>query len=133
MPTQQLARKVSRSRRVLGRVWLLITPKTLVVASLAVASTALCKAQGWEADFPLTLISTAVIFPIVFSIGGAYKRRESALDDYGTFKAHGQAIFFATRDWVPEPDEAQIERCRAHLRELMESVRAIAGVVGFSS
>jgi hypothetical protein len=48
------------------------------VAATAVASTYLCGRFGLLAEFPLTLIATAVVFPIVFSIGGAYKRREAA-------------------------------------------------------
>ena len=35
------------------------------------------------ANFPLTPLATAIVFPIVFSINSAYKRREAALDDYG--------------------------------------------------
>jgi hypothetical protein len=35
-----------------------------------------------------------VVFPIVFSIGGAYKRRENALDEYGCLKAHCRAEGF---------------------------------------
>ena len=48
---------------------LIIDLKTIVVASLAVASTYLCRRFEITADFPMTLIATAVVFPIVFSIG----------------------------------------------------------------
>ncbi len=72
-----------------------INAKSLTVAALAVVSTYLCRRFDLLAEFPLTIITTAVIFPIVFSIGGAYKRRESTLKEYGSIKAHGRAIFFA--------------------------------------
>ena len=34
------------------------------------------------AEFPLTLIGIAVVFPFVFSISGAYKRRAAAVDEF---------------------------------------------------
>ena len=80
------------------QILILINLKTIVVTSLAVASTYLCRRFDITADFPMTLIATAVVFPIVFSIGGAYKRRENALTKYSSIKAHGRAIYFATRD-----------------------------------
>ena len=72
--------------------------KSLVIAFLAVSSTYICEQLGLTADFPLALITIAVVFPIVFSIGGAYKRLETALDQYGHMKAHGKTICFAARD-----------------------------------
>ena len=74
------------------RVRFVVNVKSVSLSALAVVSTYLCLRYGLAADFPLTLITTAVIFPIVFSIGGAYKRRESALREYGSIKAHGRAI-----------------------------------------
>ncbi len=94
---------------------LIIGVHTLVITLLAVASTWLCLRYEIIADFPLTLIGTAIIFPIVFSISGAYKRRESALREYGNIKAHGRAIFFATRDWLPESDS----EVRGEIKDLL--------------
>lgn len=90
--------------RHLKRVTAIISLKSLLIAGLAIASMVVCQKLGLEAGFPLTLIATAVIFPIVFSINGAYKRREAALQDYGEIKAHGRAIYFAVRDWLAERD-----------------------------
>ena len=83
----------------LKQLRIIITRKTIIVTALAVLSTYLCRRFGLIADFPMTLVATAVVFPIVFSIGGAYKRRENALARYGSLKAHGRAIYLATRDW----------------------------------
>lgn len=99
--------------------------KTVVVTALAVLSTSLCERFGFTADLPLTLVTIAVVFPIVFSIGGAYKRRESALDDYGTIKAHGRAIYFAARDWLEEPEEEVLVRARERLGGLMQACRKV--------
>ena len=89
------------------QVLVIFNSKTFIITVLAVVSTYVCINLGITADFPMTLIATAVVFPIVFSINGAYKRRESALDQYSSIKAHGRGIYFASRDWL--------ENTEAHL------------------
>ena len=54
--------------RQLKRVTAIINLKSLFVAGLAVLSMLACQELGLEANFPLTLVATAVVFPIVFSI-----------------------------------------------------------------
>ena len=103
----------------------IINLKTIIVTVLAVVSTYLCRRFELFADFPMTLIATAVVFPIVFSIGGAYKRRENALTKYSSMKAHGRAIFFATRDWI-EPTDAEIQaKAKKLLGDLFISCRQL--------
>ncbi|GAB1263788.1 hypothetical protein NBRC116493_30590 [Aurantivibrio infirmus] len=106
-------------------VFLIINLKTLFVTALAVASTHLCIRYSLTAEFPLTLIATAIIFPIVFSINGAYKRREVALSKYSAIKSHGRAIFFATRDWLENPSSQVKEKSRNLLAELMSACREL--------
>ena len=91
----------------LKQVLIIINLKTIIITLLAVASTYLCRRYDIVADFPLTLVATAVVFPIVFSIGGAYKRRENALAKYSSIKANGRAIYFAARDWLENTDDAK--------------------------
>ncbi len=109
----------------LRSIFLILNFKTLVIAILAVASTYLCKQFNLVADFPLTLIATAVVFPIVFSISGAYKRRENALDEYGSIKAHGRAIYFATRDWLEDANPETLEKAKGLLQDLLKSCRTL--------
>lgn len=106
-------------------IFLIINLKSLFIVTLSVASTHWCRRWGLTADFPLALVTMAVVFPIVFSIGGAYKRREAALDDYGALKAHGRAVYFAARDWLAERDDETVEACRRALWEVMDSVRQL--------
>lgn len=106
-------------------VALIINAKAIIVAGMAVASTYVCLEFGITGDFPLTLLATAIVFPIVFSINSAYKRREVVLDDYGSLKSHGRAIYFATRDWLEDSDAAKQEKCRALLGDLMTSTREL--------
>lgn len=109
----------------MSRIFLLINLKTLIISILAVASTYLCIRFNIKADFPLTLVATAVIFPIVFSINGAYERRESALAKYSELKAHGKAIYLVTRDWLEDPSEEILDRSKELLREVLESCRSL--------
>jgi len=83
------------------RFFLIVTLQTLIISILAILSTYLCIKYKFEADFPLTLIATSIVFPIVFSIGGAYKRREADLKEYAAIKGYLRAIYFVSRDWIP--------------------------------
>ena len=103
----------------------IINLKTLIISILAVLSTYVCIRFQITADYPLTLIATAIVFPIVFSINGAYKRRESALRDYGSIKAHSKAIFFATRDWLDKPPERALSNVRTLLASLLVSCKTL--------
>ena len=114
---------VGRLRYWTNAVWSIINLQTIVTAVAACLSTWLCSQLEWYAEFPLTLVSTAVIFPIVFSIGGAYKRRESALDDYGDIKAHSRALYFASRDWFDDTDLDLQNEMRQRLFAVLDACR----------
>ena len=97
--------------------------KSLIISALAVVSTWLCLRLGIKADFTLTLIATAIVFPLVFSIGTAYQRREKALEEYGALKANGRALYLASRDWLPTDDSQRDEELKSALRELLTAMR----------
>ncbi len=98
--------------RNLTSIFLIINFKSLIIAAAAIVSTWYCLRYNVKADFPLTIISTAVIFPIVFSIGHAYKRRENALKEYGALKAMGRALYYAARDWNPDGENTDKNKAR---------------------
>lgn len=111
--------------RRLKTIALILNIQSMIVAGLAVISTYFCIRYDITANFPLTLLATAIVFPIVFSINSAYKRREVVLDDYGSLKSHGRAIFFASRDWLADADPETSEKCRRLLGNLLSSTRAM--------
>ena len=80
----------------------IINHRTLIVIAMAVSATAFCRKQGITTELPTTLIGIAVVFPIVFSINSAYRRREEALKYLASIKGHVIALAFAARDWTPE-------------------------------
>lgn len=111
--------------KLLKQILIIINLKTLVVTLLAVVSTFLCRHYEVYAEFPMTLIATAVVFPIVFSIGGAYKRRENALAKYSAIKAHGRGIFFAARDWLEQSDDDVQDKAKRLLGDLLIACRRL--------
>jgi hypothetical protein len=89
-------------KKVLKSFLLIINYKTLIITTLSVISTYVCFRLGLTAKFPDMLVGVAIVFPVVFSIGSAYNRRESALQRFSDFKGHAIAIFYATRDWTTD-------------------------------
>ena len=89
----------------LTRLFSILSFNTLIALILAVGSMAISVHLGWMMDFPLTIIGIAVVFPIVFSISGAYGRREAALVQYGIMKSNGRSIILASRDWLRNTDD----------------------------
>lgn len=95
--------------------------QTFVVTGLALGSTWFCLREDLEADLPSTLIAVAVVFPIVFSINAAYKRREDALGHLASAKGHAIAIAWAHHDWTGG-DAALARRGRDSVERLFEAI-----------
>lgn len=99
----------------------------MIVSVLAVLSTIICHRYGWTADFPMTLVGVAIVFPIVFSIDSAYKRREAALQYYADLKGHGLGLYLAAKDWMnDDPDfhprvKDSIQRTFFSIRDFLTS------------
>ncbi len=90
---------------------------------LSLGATYLCLDFKWTADLPQTLIGIAVVFPIVFSIGVAYQRRENALKDYSNLKAHSRSIYLSVRDWFEDDNPKQLEDTKKIILELLSGCR----------
>jgi hypothetical protein len=110
-------------KKVLKSFLLIINYKTLIITALSVISTYVCYRFGLTAKFPDMLVGVAIVFPVVFSIGSAYNRRESALQRFSDFKGHSIALFYATRDWTTEKDHDLPERVRFLVNEMILIMR----------
>ncbi|MEX2233707.1 MAG: hypothetical protein WD824_16195 [Cyclobacteriaceae bacterium] len=108
-------------KNVLKSFLLIINYKTLIITTLSVISTYVCYRLGLTAKFPDMLVGVAIVFPVVFSIGSAYNRRESALQRFSDFKGHAIAIFYATRDWTTDKNH----HLPAEVRHLVTEMIAI--------
>jgi hypothetical protein len=112
-------------KRVLKSFFLIINYKTLIITALSVISTYLCYHYKLTANFPDMLVGVAIVFPVVFSIGSAYNRRETALQRLADFKGHAIAVFYATRDWTTNKDNDLPDRVRAIVHDLVLLMRTM--------
>src|SRR3954468_18535702 len=98
---------------------LIINYKTLIITALSVISTYFCYTHNLTAKFPDMLVGVAIVFPVVFSIGSAYNRRETALQRWADFKGHAVAIYFATKDWHGSTTTDLHTKVREHIHEML--------------
>lgn len=112
-------------KKVLKSFLLIINYKTLIITTLSVISTYVCYRLGFTAKFPDMLVGVAIVFPVVFSIGSAYNRRESALQRFSDFKGHAIAIFYATRDWTPDKQHNLPAQVRQIITDMMSIMRCM--------
>jgi hypothetical protein len=112
-------------KRTLRSFSLIINYKTFVITVLSVISTYFCYHFGLTAKFPDMLVGVAIVFPVVFSIGSAYNRRETALQKLTDFKGHAIAIYYSTRDWPTDKANDIPDRTRALIKEMMTLIKFI--------
>ena len=110
--------KAASVRRIFRSVGLIINYKTFIVTVLSVVSTWACFYYDFKADLPMTIVGIAIVFPVVFSIDSAYKRRERALNYLADLKAHSVSLVLAFRDWMPAVDKKYSKPVRKALVRL---------------
>jgi predicted membrane chloride channel (bestrophin family) len=108
-------------KKSLKSIKLIINWNSLLVVVLAIGATYASIIFDVKVNFPLTIIGIAVVFPIVFSIGGAYSRREKALEKYGDIKALGRSMFFSSRDWIKDSGEIA-EKSQQDFKDSMNEI-----------
>jgi hypothetical protein len=110
-------------KKVLRSFLLIINYKTLIITALSVLSTYVCYRLGFTAKFPDMLVGVAIVFPVVFSIGSAYTRRENALQRFSDFKGHAIAIYFGCRDWTTDKNHNLPQQVRQLVTEMITIMR----------
>lgn len=63
--------------RVIRTFFSLVDAQMILVILLCVGATFACLHFGFSANLPSGLIGVTIIFPVVFSINAAYRRREA--------------------------------------------------------
>lgn len=94
----------------------------MVTSAVSLLSTYLCIRYEVKAHFPIYLLSIAIVFPIVFSIDSAYKRREFALQYYADLKAHALTFFLAIRDLVDTDNDEKSKAIKTQLLGIFENI-----------
>jgi hypothetical protein len=110
-------------KRIIRSFSLIINYKTFIITALAVISTYACFKLGLTAKFPDMLVGVAIVFPVVFSIGSAYTRRETALQRFADFKGHSVAIYYAVRDWPTSKEHDLPARTKQIVFDMMKLMR----------
>lgn len=90
----------------------------VIITALALGCTFACLQLNIFAELPLGLLGLAVVFPIVFSINAAYKRREGVLKNYSKFKGMATSIYLAHRDWPHQTANGFATKTHDMLQEL---------------
>jgi predicted membrane chloride channel (bestrophin family) len=88
-----------------------------------VIGTFICLRYKFYADLPSGLIGIAIIFPIVFSINAAYKRREEALKYFSSLKASVIALYYANRDWITIENPKLQEEANLLIQKLFKVIK----------
>lgn len=68
--------------------------RTLRVIALSALLTYLAVYFQFSFDIDLTLLSIAIVFPLVFSIRGSFRRREKALQHFSQFRAALKTLYY---------------------------------------
>jgi hypothetical protein len=82
--------------------------RTALAVAVAAGTTYLTLDHNFQYNFDLTMISIAIVFPLVFTIRSAFRRREKALEFLARFKAGlitVDACFQENRKLAPEKKE----------------------------
>ena len=82
--------------------------RTLISVIISFIATKIAYYYNLVFDLDLTIISVAVVFPLVFTLGSAFQRREKALEHLGRAKGALASIkycFSASKNIVDEEKE----------------------------
>ena len=72
----------------------------------------------------MSILSLGTIFPIVFTIGQSYKRREEALQRIASMRANIMGLYWIHREWDPEGQSGQqAAKLAAAASNLFDSLR----------
>lgn len=72
----------------------IINHRTLIAMAIALVSLFICYRYTLIYNIDLTLISIAIIFPLVFTIRGSFWRRENALEHLSLFRGALKALYY---------------------------------------
>lgn len=71
-----------------------INSRTLIVVLIAMLTVFLCFQFDIYFNLDLTLLSIAIIFPLVFTIRGSFRRREKALEHLSQFRSALKTLYY---------------------------------------
>ena len=95
----------------------IINHRTWIAMIIALVVPFLAFRYGIEFDMELTLISIAIIFPLVFTIRGSFRRREKALEHLSEFRSTLKTLsyFLMSNVKLTEEDKEEAETLMVNL------------------
>lgn len=102
----------------------ILSLQTILIISLSLISTFLCLKFNLVAKIPSGLLGIAIVFPIVFLIDAAYRRREEALSHFAGFKTAAVALFFAHRDWTGNANQDDVKQVQRIISSIFQAVQS---------
>ena len=88
----------------------IINHRTWIALAVAVLTPFICYTYNIHFDLDLTLISIAMIFPLVFTIRGSFRRREKALEHLSEFRGSILTLnYIFDNSTIPEPKKQEIK------------------------
>ncbi|MEL0263153.1 MAG: hypothetical protein VW933_07320 [Flavobacteriaceae bacterium] len=76
----------------------IINRRTLLTLFISILVPFICFQNEIVYNVDLTLISIAIIFPLVFTIRGAFRRREKALEHLSRFRTGINIVYYLIND-----------------------------------
>ncbi|MDC1216972.1 hypothetical protein N8131_02505 [Flavobacteriaceae bacterium] len=89
----------------MSRYLIIINHRTLLTLILSILMPLLAYHFEVIANIDLTLLSIAIIFPLVFTIRGAFRRREKALEHLSRFRASLKTVINILNSSIKVPQE----------------------------
>ncbi|MDN3641772.1 hypothetical protein QWY87_03615 [Lutimonas halocynthiae] len=105
----------------------IINHRTWVALLISILATYVCFTYHVSFDIDLTLISIAIIFPLVFTIRGSFRRREKALEHLSEFRGTIKTLdyFFASNDKLSEEEKIEAHKLLIIISDhLMKQLKA---------
>ena len=90
--------------------------KTVAICLISIVVTSLCYRYDFAYDLDITMFSIAVIFPLVFTIREAFKRRDAALKFLSLFKASMGSVHYSFEQ-CPNLTDAERDEVNALLHK----------------
>lgn len=103
----------------MNKYLVILDGKTLALSIVCVVITYLSFRFNIAYDLNITLFSVAVIFPLVFTIREAFKRRDSALKFLSLFRASMTSVHYCFEQ-CKKLDESEHDEVRAQLQQVSD-------------
>ena len=93
----------------MNKYLIVINYRTALVILVTLIATKIVHYYNLSLNFDLTLLSIAILFPLVFTIRGSFRRREKALEFLSEFKTGLKLCIYCIDRSDKTPDELKQE------------------------